>query len=382
MVWNGVVRVATGSRRVFAGAVVAALLALPVLAPPAAGATGEVGLVREAWFQAPVAAEVEPLCAAPTGCSPTRPSGYPEDTLHVGNLNGSTSELATITFDRSVVPATAELVGGTAVLPVADAVAGTLAADTAAIVACLVVEPFEEVDGAPASEAPAHDCTVRSVATYDAEASPARFVVDLSPFVAAWEDGRGQGIALVPDSADTGSWHVAFSGRERSGEGTTPPPSAQLVWQPASEATDTDVDGSSDTVPPATPIDPAPAPPPAAPAPTSGEGQAPSFGQDTAPVPNDPVDAQPPAVAPAPEQGAPADAVAAPAPDTTALPVTPASVPIGYAYRWGWVLPLLVLLAGTSLTRSLATEVQVVPAAAPRGLGGRLWLAIWDRDEG
>lgn len=354
-----------------AGVVVAlAAAAVPLVAQASRGETETAGVIREAWFQAPVVAEAGPLCGTPSGCNPLRPGGYPEDTLHVGNLNGSTTELTVVTFERSVVPASAELVGGTAVFPVADGMAGTVAAESAGIAACLVVESFEEVDGAPASEAPRFDCSVRSVAVYDGSSTPPRFTVDLAAFVSAWEDGRGQGIALVPDTADTGSWNVAFSGRERGGEGVAPPPSAELVWHRAAGEPDpsTAGTGSGLVTPSGT---------------TAGNGGAPAASGG----PGGPFTAVEPPDAGAPAEpvvAAPAQQPAAPSPpgpqDAVALATGPGTAPPGYAYRWAWLVPLIVLVVGGSLTRSLATEVSVVPTDAPRGLRARLWLALWPED--
>lgn len=326
---------------------------------PAAAQMISAGAVRDAWYQAPLAADLEPLCAAPTGCSPAG-AAYADGTLHVGNLNGGTTEFSVVAFDTAALPPFAVLTGGTAVFPLLDASGGSIAEDNAVLTACLLTASFEEVDGAPVGEAPAYDCAVRAPAVVDVDAG--HVLVDLTRFVDAWVDGPF-GLALLPDSADAGSWHVALAGREAD-DG----PRAELLWQSPADDAGASPDGSAGapTAPPSD--DPVPA--------STGSPPAVSGGVPPAAPPPGPIGA------------APTGPVVAEPGDTdneegsTEQPIVTAAepVPVPYPYKVAWLLPLVVLVASASMTRSLRQDVLVIPADAPRGLRARLWFALWPEE--
>jgi len=333
-----------------------------LLIAPAAADVTTASVVRDAWYQAPLASDLAPLCTAPTGCNPVA-NAYGDGTLQVGNLNGGTTEFSVVQFDGGVLPPFAEVTGGTAVLPVLDANEGSFGVDTAAVTTCLVREPFDEVDGAAADQAPHYDCTVRSPAVYDGEAQ--RFTVDLTPFAEAWSAGGVSALVLLPDSADVGNWHVALAGREAADDTA---PRAELLWRSPAPA-DTDGSATAGDSPPVSSDGKTPAP---TPAPTSeGIGitspQSPSPPVGTAP--RGPVVAVP-------------DGDVGPPHDTLEQPIVTAAEPVAipYPYKAAWLLPLVLLIAGFGLTRSLNQEVVVIATDAPQGLRARLWLALWPEE--
>ena len=325
---------------------------------PAAADTTTASVVRDAWYQAPLAADLEPLCEVPTGCNPAG-AMYADGTMHVGNLNGGTTEFSVVVFDATVLPPFAELAGGTAVFPVLDGSEGSAAVDAAVLTACLVREPFDEVDGAPADQAPAYDCSVRAPVANDV--ANARLVVDLARFADAWQAGGAFGLALLPDSGDVGSWHVALAGREASDNA----PRADLLWH--SPASDDDPATSADSGDPAgAPADPVDEP--------ASDGTA-----DPGPAVLPPPQVSRPPAEPSPPEPVVAVPEGGSDSGTTgdAQPIVTASEPVPYPYKVTWLLPLLILVGASSLTRSLRQEVAVVPADASKGLRARLWLALW-----
>lgn len=180
--------------------------------------TVTVGDAAEAWF---IASPID-LCSTPIGgCLPGKPlllSPFPADTLYVGVLLGQETFRAYIRPDLAKLPAGSDRLSGTMTLPLAGAATdGTVMPESAAIKACLVLKPFADgIQGSTASPPPT-DCTTSSKLRY--HAGEGAFTVDLTPFLAAWSEGKPeQGIALVPDSpAPTDIWQVALNGRKRLG---------------------------------------------------------------------------------------------------------------------------------------------------------------------
>lgn len=346
--------------------------ALPVLAQPAGG-SAEAGTSLEAWYRtSPVGGEDDPLCATPAGCpaAPVSPAPpYPDGTLHVGATSGRPDAVTYVAFDTSILPAGAELTGGTAVFPVAGVQDGSVAAETAELQACLVGQPFEPAQGAPAEEAPAPDCAVPVPATYVAEGEVPSFEVDLTRFAAAWGGiGAIAGLALVPADGATGTWHVAFSGREREQEASAPPITALLTYREA--AADSGAGGGfgSSLFPD----------PPSGSSGSSGSG----FDSSSSPFSSgfQSAPSSGPAVA-APQTAAPGGADPAPqvaAPETvTGQPVAALVAPGAYPYPVVWLLPLALALGAVVLSRALTGEVEVLADDDERDLIARLWLAFF-----
>lgn len=351
----------------------ALLLAFPVLAQPAGATTAEVGTELEAWFRtSPVGGEEDPLCATPAGCpvSPVPPAPpYPEQTLHVGATSGRPDAVTYVAFATSTLPAGVELTGGTAVFPIAGTEDGTFAADTAELQACLVTERFDPAEGAPEDEAPSPRCDVSVPATYVGDGDVPAFEVDLTRFVTAWDaPGAIAGLALVPAADGTGTWHAAFSGREREQEDAAPPISAVLTYREAAGDDGASFGSSLFT-------DDGAAAPSSGAAGSSGPSSSSSFssGFQSAPSSSAPEVADP---APATSDQQPAPQVAAPE-AVAGQPVAAPVVPAGYPYPVVWLLPLALALAAVALSRALTGEVEVLGDDDERDLIGRLWLAFF-----
>lgn len=200
--------------------VVALLFALVGSAPARADTEVIVPTAKESWyFTTPV--------AAPPGAPALSP--YPAGTLHVGVSGGQEDSRSYIALDLGSLPADAEMTGGTLVLPVAPAAAGTRSPESARLRVCRADDPDEDVEGSTAPP-PAADCSLSADAEYDADASV--FEADLAQFI-GFLDG---GLAIVPrPPATEESWHVAFHGREAEGEDAEPI-TARLELEDAGDA--------------------------------------------------------------------------------------------------------------------------------------------------
>ena len=299
-------------------------------APALAAGSGTIttGTAAEAWYR------TSPVCALPIGCPPT--SSYPEDTLHVGVQAGQEESRTYLQLDLTSLPAGTKPAGGQLRLPVATGSDdGTLQPETAKLRACLLAEPVKDAEGETVAQLPKADCEAAAV---DAEfvpaagAAPAAFTVDLTDLAAAWTSAQAPGgIALVPgEVAPTDLWHVAFSGKDRTGDGVVKPTAAVSYVSTA--------------------VDVAEEPPPFA----------------AAPVETTPLDTgttQGPVLEPAPAPAPPVTVPAAPAP--AAAPVqapqqamTPvALVSDGFRYPAVFLVPLLIAAVvgwlGRALTRDL-----------------------------
>ncbi|MDQ1712085.1 MAG: hypothetical protein QOE45_1535 [Frankiaceae bacterium] len=330
-------------RRLLLGvAMTGAVFLGPIAAAMHADAAGSVvvGTSAESWYR------TAPTCTLPVGCvagDPGTPSPYAGGTLHVAASLGTEQARTYLTLDLSMLPAGATATGGQLRLPVATGPQdGTLAADTATMRACPAPQPAVPADGTYATP-PAPDCAAASVPAVYVPATgstAAAFTVDLAPLVAAWRTAPSQGsLALLPSegTAPAGTWHVAFSQRNRSGTGV-----AQIVAAIAYEERATEV----------------PTPPPPTVAPPVATGF----------VPGPPLAGNPGTTAPVPTQPAPTAAPVAVAPQGAGAAAAVA-VPVGFRYPGVFLLPLVLAGAATwvgrSLTRDLAAD-PVTPGATPR----------------
>lgn len=197
--------------------------------------TAGAAVADDAWYSA------SPTCGLPTGCGPTDslPSNprYPAGTLHVGVAGGQEEARTYLRLNLESLPPDAELDGGVLRVPVAGSDAGTNAADTATLQACLASAPFGTSAGSFAPP-PAIDCNVKSPASYSTSPVP-QFTIDLTPFASAWTEGANNGIALVPAAgqAPNAVWHVAFSAHDGADAFK---PTSQLRFTPASVETGSD----------------------------------------------------------------------------------------------------------------------------------------------
>lgn len=347
---------------------VALLVVLPLIGSAASAASSaEVTTTLEAWFRSsPVDQGDNPLCTTPLGCPPALvppASPYPEGTLHVGATSGQADAVTYVAFGTSALPSGATLTGGTATLPVAATEDGTVAADTAVFQACLVAQPFGSSDGDPIEEAPEPDCDVSAPARYVADADPPAFEVDLAAFVTAWTGaGAITGLALVPVEDGAGTWHVAFSRRDREQPEAAPPITARLTYEAAGAGAPGQAPGGT----------------------TGGFGGDRTFSAERPPSsgglasgPSVPIAADPTGGEAAPQVAgaAPSGSDASASPPTQ--PIAALAAPLGYPYPVVWLLPLALALGGLLLVRSLSGDVEVLGDDDERDLIGRLWLAFF-----
>lgn len=308
----------------------------PAVAALAAGSgTATTGPSAEAWYR------FSPLCATPLGC-PSQASPYAADTLHVGVNLGSEEDRTVLQLDLSSLPAGTKPAGGQLRLPIATgAQDGSRTPETATIRACPLYDDVEDVDGS-FDDVPEPDCQAASVdAVYEPAAgeAPAAFTVDLAPLALIWQESVSPGaLALLPAEAPapTDAWHVAFSRRDREGEGVARITAAITYVGGA-------VDIEEEPVPAVeAPLDSAYVPPPAL-----STVDAPPL---SAPAPVDvPVTAPEAAPAPAPQAAAPVVPVAAVV-DTSFRYPGVFLLPLALAVVVGWL--------GRALTRDL-TEVEI-----------------------
>ncbi len=293
---------------VVAGTVVLALVPLAAHADSVSART-----LTEAWYQ---------TACTTTSCTSGVPAvnPYPASTLHVGLTAGREDARTYIKLDSSSLPSGARLVGGTLDAPVAPD-AGTRSPETAKLRACLVTKAFRSVEGS-FGQAPSIDCKTSSSAAYRPGSPRATFGISLAPFAQRWSSGTADhGIALLPAEGDTGSWHVAFDGRARSGGS---PLTATLVYELAE-----------------TP---------------SNESD---FGAVVLPVTDEPIidlPAQPPVILAAP-QPLPPPALLEPAPLAAAGQVPEAEPTAGFQYPLALLVPLALVCLGGLLVRALTQPI-------------------------
>jgi hypothetical protein len=361
-------RVAPRSRRRRLPSLVGAALLVGLLVLPAGAqgmGTAQTTTAAEAWYQGAVVPEDAPFCIlpCPQAALPTNP--YPEGTLHVGVTGGREAARTYFTLDFSVLPTGAPLQGGTVVMPVAGADAGTTAVELADMVACLVRGTVEPTEAGQPEAAPEADCTTSSPLTPDDE--HASFTVDLAPFADRYTGVGDLSLAVLPseeavEASET--WRVAFNGSERESDDAEPI-TAEIRYGTAEE--------------------PAPPPPPAPPASSAESEPAP---------PAEPFVAEPPAPAPA-EPFTPTtsggggfsdpppsfadseiDVVEEPQVVGEEEPAPAADEPTeavlisdgGYAYPQVWLLPLALLGVSTLLVRSLSDDYEIELDDDPLGV--------------
>lgn len=288
-------------------------------------------IFKGAWF-----ARAEP-CLSVLDCAVLPPvSPYPEDTLHVALSGGDETARSYIALSF-LLPPDAELMGGTLELPIdTDPAHGSVAPETADLIACLAGRKFKPVRGS-LEKPPATKCAVRKGAIYDEDKEV--FTVDLDRFLEDWDDGIAA-LALRPSDsalAGTESWHVVLPADEEATD-DDPIIEATLVYTVPTDTTD----GFG--------FDPVPEPEPADP----GSGSVSSFSPptfDTAAAP--PVaQAEPmPSTTPAatqPVDSQPVSAVAAP---------TTGFAGEGFAYPIIWAFPLVLLVGYGLIGRALTKEL-------------------------
>lgn len=347
--------------RAFRSLVGAALLLLAVVAGGGSAVAQDVVTLQatdEGWYQP------NPTCATVTGCvdtsvpgvdSPTT-SPYPEETLHVGVLQGMENARTYLTFDveEGRIPTAAILE-----IPIDD-LAGTALPDMSKVVVCTFFGSITEEDGS-FEQAPTAACEVNVEAEHDAELGLLR--ADLEPLL--FDLAFGSGLVLLPNAAEaaaTDNWHVAFSSAERE-EAPTPPATLVLTYAdaepavtptPTSTPTPQPTAEETPTPAPANPIAPV-APPPATtsrpialPPPVRVPAAAPT------PAPIETPEVAEPVVAPSSDE-----AVATPQ-----LVERVITTPYAYpgAVRLPVVLVLLLFLAGRALTGELQPRNRPRPA--------------------
>ncbi len=289
-------------------------------------------IFKGAWF-----ARAEP-CLSVIDCAVLPPvSPYPEDTLHVALSGGDETARSYIAMSF-LLPPDAELLGGELELPLdTDPAHGSVAPETADLIACLTVHKFKPVRGS-LEKPPATKCAVRKGAIYDEE--KAVFTVDLNRFLEDWEEEGIAALALRPSDsalANTESWHVVFPADEQA-EDDAPIIEATLVYAAPADTTggfgfefesepepaDQGSSSISSFSPPS--FDTAAAPP------ITQTETMPS----TPPTTSQPVDAQP------------ISAVAAP---------TAGFAGEGFAYPIIWAFPLVLLVGYGLIGRALTKEL-------------------------
>lgn len=317
------------------GGVAAAVILLFAVSAPAladGSGTAATGTSMEAWYTTTEA------CEPPADCSMLPPpSAYPQDTLHVGATGGRPNAVTYLELDTSGVPGDAKLTGGTLTLPInTDSRSGTLGADTAQLVACLVTEKIDDEAEGSLEAPPASECeSASSPATFAAEPEPA-FTVGLAAFAEQWAQAEEPRLAILPASeAQVGdTWHVSFWGKDNDSESAAPI-TAKLTYTAGN---------TRDELPPL----------PDSSLAGPGEGELVDGGLTDPPVAE-------PIAGEAPEGAASLDGDAEPAPvagEPEAAPqAAPATFEAPYPYPVAWLMPLLLLIGfamtGRALTKNL-----------------------------
>ena len=313
--------------------------------------TTTVGPRAESWYRSTAGVSLggSPLCDldTPLGCGPgippeaqSPPHPYPEGTLHVGAAGGIEEARTYVTLDFSTVDYDARIVAGTLSLPIDMAPeSGSVTPDLANLQACLATGFVVDGVSGDITGAPTADCGVSTAAVY-VEAvgdEPARFDVDLDPFIEHWGPLAGP-LALVPGegSGPADSWHVAFSRRDREGQENL-----------AITALLTVTAAGSPTPPP---------PPPPAPV-DNDDSEAvtlqPAPGGTLTLAPAPPRAADP---LPAPEVAPPSGGAEQPEPAPVAAPLSPAGR-AGYAYPGVFLLPLILAAGAAWVARAFTADL-------------------------
>lgn len=288
----------------------------------------------EAWYQTSPTGSGD-VCLAPTDCAQGPPARvYREDTLHVAASAGQETARVFLALDLDALPANATVTGGTLTVPVLrDAAAGSLAPESASLVACGVPTSIGRSRGGPPSEQPPFDCALASGGRYLAQAEPPAFEFDLAPLAAVLRDGGLVVKASSVAAAERQTFHVVVPAQEHA--------AAAAIG--AVVRYDVPAWGAR------------PAPPPVLPAPGGGLGTLPFA-----------------TVPPLPAPAAAGTSFAAPRferpPPAPVVRTAPISASGGYAYPGVWMVPLVLAILGALLAQSLGGPV-VLPddAASPPG---------------
>lgn len=335
-------------------------------AHPVAADNAQVGTWGEAWYRGSIIAEDDPACSQlPVGCPKVAApeEEQSEDTLHVGVSGGREVARTYFELDLTTLPSEHVIDGGTVHLPVAGADAGTAAPELAELVACAVPGFVEPVEGGPPEDAPETDCDRSAVLTFDTEAG--EFTFDLGPLTTGKASMLAVfSVAVLPADAakEQGqTWRVVFHGRDRNTDDAQPI-SADIDYTIPSGSDPGD--STSNPKP-----NPKPNPSPTTP-PLSGSGpDATSQGPGIQPPPPAPT------LQPSDESEVPTPVVAEPQPSPSDDQELVAAPPIvtGYSYPQVWLLPLVFLMVGGLLARSLTGDYEVEvdgPTTAAYGIGG------------
>lgn len=228
-----------------AGLLTAALVPWTASVFSAAAATPrhEIRSVVEAWYTTPA---VEPACAVPVCTPPPEPvPSAPPPTLHVGMASGVQTDRAFVVLDVSSLDRR-RIIGGQLSLPLAMPPIGADAAADPALMACSVYGVVTPANGTP-GPGPRFDCSssarVRFVPPGASESGDGQLVVDLNAFAAAWATGEVAALAIVPGvpnaESATPTWRFALKGRS---DASAPSPIVATVEIGAAP----DVDGTEE----------------------------------------------------------------------------------------------------------------------------------------
>ena len=325
-------RVLRRASLLFAGALVPLgwLLIAPAEAAPQQGESGPTRTVEdvaEAWY----ASSPIDICTTPLGCPPEQvpTSPYPDNTLHVGVAGGEETARTYVQPDLLSLPIGATATSGVMTLPVDTTGSdGTVAAETAKMVGCLVTQPFADGTAGSSGTAPKTDCKTSVRAVYDAK--KVVFTLDIDPFLKAWSAGQPSfGIALQPDPdkvTPSDAWHVTINGRKLKGR---PHVQSVITYTPAPPIPST---SSSDVAPPPAPSTTSANPPPVTSVP------------DVPPATTTTGDAAPPVVAPT-QQGTP-------------VAQQPVAFSQEFQYPLAFLAPLALLIGAVFFTRLFTRDAR------------------------
>lgn len=197
-----------------------AAAALAVIGPPALGASATIGTAADAWY-VPL-----PDCTAPAVGCPQPPTSFDDPrfepgTLHVAARAGVEEARAYVRLDLASLTDFAAVRSGVLRLPLLGDDAGTSAAETAELRACLAIEPFGEASGRLGSP-PGIDCAMSAPAVFTAGPTPG-FDVPLALFLARWQAGdQNHGLALLPTTGSSAAWRIVLPARETTRAGAPP----------------------------------------------------------------------------------------------------------------------------------------------------------------
>jgi hypothetical protein len=150
-----------------------------------------------------------------------RTNPYNTETIHVGVNAGEEEAIAYIglTGTRDDLGFTVEITGGEIRLPLSGFGPSNRNAEEADMVACLATELVVDAHGGSWETQYEYDCGTLAEVMLEEGSDPPTWVIDLAPFVPAWQDPLvAPGIAIVPNpeteqSAPEQTWHVSWQNR-------------------------------------------------------------------------------------------------------------------------------------------------------------------------